>query len=200
MKAGKLCIAAVAACACVHALTLEEGFRNPPNSAKPHTWYHMMNGNVTKEGITRDFEEIAKAGLGGVQMFDAGCNIPPGSLDFNSPEWFDMFKHAASEARRLGLEICIPNCSGWSSSGGPWNMPSNGMKKVVFTEIAAKGPSKFAAKLPRKQRQAQLQQTSFLSLSAFSEFVWRNWIGIFPKDTAGAVCLFLCGEGNTRLR
>ena len=37
-----------------------------------------------------------------------------------------MFRHAASEARRLGLEICIPNCSGWSSSGGPWNMPSNG--------------------------------------------------------------------------
>ena len=28
---------------------LEEGFRNPPDSAKPHTWYHLMNGNVTKE-------------------------------------------------------------------------------------------------------------------------------------------------------
>ena len=37
------------------ALSLEDGFRNPPNSAKPHTWYHMMNGNVTKEGITCDF-------------------------------------------------------------------------------------------------------------------------------------------------
>ena len=105
-----------------HALTLEEGFRNPPNSAKPHTWYHMMNGNVTKEGITCDFEALAKAGVGGVQMFDAGCNIPRGPLDFNSPEWFDMFQHAASEARRLGLEICIPNCSVFLqrlSSGSP---------------------------------------------------------------------------------
>jgi hypothetical protein len=133
----------------IGAVPLEKGFRNPPNSAKPHTWYHMMNGNVTKVGITCDFEALAKAGIGGVQMFDAGCSIPSGSLAFNSPEWFDMFKHAASEARRLGLEICIPNCSGWSSSGGPWNVPSNGMKKVVFTETAAKGPSKFAAKLPR---------------------------------------------------
>ena len=131
------------------ALTLEEGFKDPPNSAKPHTWYHMMNGNVTKEGITCDFEALAKVGIGGVQMFDAGCNIPPGSLDFNSPEWFDMFLHAAKEARRLGLEICIPNCSGWSSSGGPWNMPSNGMKKVVLTETPVKGPVAFKGKLPR---------------------------------------------------
>ena len=38
----------------------------------------MMNGNVTKAGITRDFEELAKAGVGGVQMFDAGCAVPPG--------------------------------------------------------------------------------------------------------------------------
>ena len=132
-----------------YALSLEEGFRNPPNSAKPHTWYHMMNGNVTKEGITCDFEALASAGIGGVQMFDAGCNIPPGPLAFNSPEWFDMFQHAAAEARRLGLEICIPNCSGWSSSGGPWNMPSNGMKKVVFTETPVHGPSSFRDKLPR---------------------------------------------------
>ena len=54
------------------AQTLEEGFKFPPNSAQPQTWCHLMNGNVTKDGITRDFEEIAKVGLGGVQIFDAG--------------------------------------------------------------------------------------------------------------------------------
>ena len=133
-------------------LTLEEGFKTPPNSAKPHTWYHLMNGNVTKEGITCDFEALARAGIGGVQMFDAGCAIPPGTLDFNSPAWFDMFLHAAKEARRLGLEICIPNCSGWSSSGGPWNMPSNGMKRVVLTETPVKGPVAFKGKLPRTDK------------------------------------------------
>ena len=142
--------AAAAASAPLAGDGLEAGFANPPDSAKPHTWYHMMNGNVTKEGITRDFEALAEAGFGGVQMFDAGCAIPPGGLDFNSPEWFDMFRHAAAEAQRLGLEICIPNCSGWSSSGGPWNPPSNGMKRVVFTETRVKGPSRFAARLPRE--------------------------------------------------
>ena len=134
------------------ARTLEEGFKVPPASAKPHTWYHMMNGNVTKEGITCDFEAIARVGIGGVQMFDVGCSIPPGDLSFNTPEWYDLFLHAAREARRLGLEICIPNCSGWSSSGGPWNMPSNGMKQVVFTETQVAGPSEFSGKLPRTEK------------------------------------------------
>ncbi|MBP5321039.1 MAG: hypothetical protein J6334_08625 [Kiritimatiellae bacterium] len=54
------------------AQTLEAGFSAPPHAAKPHTWYHMMNGNVSKAGITADFEALAKAGIGGVQMFDAG--------------------------------------------------------------------------------------------------------------------------------
>lgn len=149
MKKLILSASILAASAVLSAQSLEEGFVAPPNSAKPHTWYHMMNGNVTKEGITYDFEAIAKAGIGGVQMFDAGCAIPPGPLKFNSDAWFDMFAHAHKEAKRLGLEICIPNCSGWSSSGGPWNPPANGMKRVVFTETQTKGPARFAGVLPR---------------------------------------------------
>jgi len=147
-----LIVAFFAALGPIRAQTLEEGFKAPPDSAKPHTWYHMMNGNVTKEGITCDFEALAKAGIGGVQMFDAGCAIPPGPLKFNSDAWFDMFAHAHKEAKRLGLEICIPNCSGWSSSGGPWNPPANGMKVVRFTETAATGPSRFSGVLPREKK------------------------------------------------
>ncbi len=33
-------------------------FRNPPASASPHTWWHWMNGNVTKEGITDDLGRL----------------------------------------------------------------------------------------------------------------------------------------------
>jgi alpha-L-rhamnosidase len=35
---------------------LEQGFQNPPDSAKPRTWWHWTGGNVTKEGITKDLE------------------------------------------------------------------------------------------------------------------------------------------------
>ena len=159
---------------------LESGFKAPPREAKPHTWFHMMNGNVTKEGITRDFEEIAKAGLGGVQMFDAGCNIPPGGLDFNSPEWFEMFKHAASEAQRLGLAICIPNCSGWSSSGGPWNPPANAMKRVVYRTVKVKGAQKVSVKLPREEK----DNGFYADIGVFA----------FPTPAAGAELSNLAGK------
>ena len=129
---------------------LKAGFLRPPHEAKPHTWYHLMNGNVTKEGITRDFEALAEIGIGGVQMFDAGCEIPAGPLKFNSPEWFDLIRHAASEARRLGLEICLPNCSGWSSSGGPWVKPEDGMMTVDWTASETLvGPTNFSGRLPQ---------------------------------------------------
>jgi hypothetical protein len=35
---------------------LEQGFKNPPDSAKPRTWWHRTNGNITKEGISKDLE------------------------------------------------------------------------------------------------------------------------------------------------
>ena len=34
--------------------SLEDNFRNPPSSAKAWTWWHWMNGNASKEGITAD--------------------------------------------------------------------------------------------------------------------------------------------------
>ena len=138
-------LALVGSLAC--ATSLEDGFRNPPSTAKPHTWWHWMNGNVTKEGITADLEAMAEIGLGGAQIFDAGCDIPAGPLAYNTPEWFDTIKHAAAEARRLGLELCLPNCSGWSSSGGPWNPPENGMKKLDWTETVVTGPTTFTGVL-----------------------------------------------------
>jgi hypothetical protein len=128
---------------------LETGFVHPPDSARPHTWWHWMNGNISKEGITADLEAMARVGVGGAQIFNAREGIPHGPIQFNGPEWLDMVKHAAKEASRLGLELCIHNCAGWSSSGGPWNTPEHGMKVVVTSETRARGPSRFEAKLAR---------------------------------------------------
>ena len=44
-------LAALSAAACAAAApSLEGGFRDPPASAKPQVWYHVMNGNATKAG------------------------------------------------------------------------------------------------------------------------------------------------------
>src|SRR5258707_6931815 len=92
---------------------LQSGFLNPPDSAKPQTWWHWMNGNITKEGITLDLEAMKRVGLAGAQIFNADSGIPAGPVKFMSPEWREMFKHAVKEADRLGLQIFVHNCAGW---------------------------------------------------------------------------------------
>src|SRR5262245_21759511 len=130
---------------------LESGFRDPPASARPHTWWHWMNGNITKEGITADLEAMKAVGLGGAQIFNVSESIPAGPIKFMSAEWRALVKHAASEADRLGLELCMHDCAGWSSSGGPWITPEHAMQTVVTSEVQVTGPAAFAAVLPRPE-------------------------------------------------
>jgi len=128
---------------------LESGFLNPPDSAKPQTWWHWMNGNITKVGITADLEAMKRGGLGGATIVNADCGIPRGPVDYMSSEWREDFKFAVSEANRLGLELCVENCAGWSSSGGPWNVASNAMQQITSSEIRVTGPKRISEAVPR---------------------------------------------------
>jgi len=131
------------------AMDLEADFRSPPSSAKAYTWWHWMNGNITKEGITLDLEAMKEAGLGGFQMFDAGTGIVKGPVEYLSAEWVDLVKHAISESRRLKLEFAMHNCPGWSSSGGPWITPELSMQQVTWSEIVIEGGRDIKLQLPK---------------------------------------------------
>ncbi|MBV9867409.1 MAG: hypothetical protein JO316_18790 [Abitibacteriaceae bacterium] len=122
---------------------LEAGFHHPPASARPQTWWHWLNGNVTRAGITADLEAMARVGVGGAEIFNVDQGIPAGPVRFMSPQWLDMMKFAASEANRLGLELCMHNCAGWSSSGGPWNTPDHAMQFLTTSERHVHGPLHF---------------------------------------------------------
>ncbi|HEV8482528.1 MAG TPA: glycosyl hydrolase, partial [Blastocatellia bacterium] len=128
---------------------LEEAFRRPPPSARPHTWWHWMNGNVSADGITRDLEAMARVGVGGVQMFDVGTGIPKGPVATLSLEWVRLVQHAASEANRLGLSFTMHNCPGWSSSGGPWVTPDRAMQQLVWSETLIDGGRRVDVILPK---------------------------------------------------
>ena len=129
--------------------TPESLFAHPPPAARPQTWWHWMNGNVTKAGVTADLEAMARIGLGGAHVFDAGCGIPAGPVAFGTPGWYDMLVHACTEARRLGLEITLSNCSGWSCSGGPWVTPEDAMKDVCVFATNVAGGASLAWPLPK---------------------------------------------------
>jgi alpha-L-rhamnosidase/F5/8 type C domain len=131
---------------------LERGFIKPPDSAKPRVWWHWMNGNVTKEGITADLEWMKRVGIAGMQMFDGNLGTPQfvdKRLVWMTPEWKDAFRHAAAEADRLGLEMSMAASGGWSETAGPWVKPEAAMKKVVWSETRVEGPRKFSGSLPR---------------------------------------------------
>ena len=113
---------------------LEAGFRAPPPRARPQVWWHWMNGNVSKDGITADLEAMKEIGIGGAHIIDVDYGTPEGPIRFNTAAWFDHVRWAAQEAKRLGLELGMANCSGFSSSGGPWVTPADSMKRLVWTD------------------------------------------------------------------
>ncbi|MCC6728771.1 MAG: hypothetical protein IT208_05470 [Chthonomonadales bacterium] len=156
MRLHRRCLAGIALLALApggsaRATDLAAGFRNPPASARPHTWWHWVNGNVSRAGITADLEAMRRAGIGGAQIFHVDCGLPAGKVGYMSPEWRDLMAHAVREAARLGIEICVHNCAGWSSSGGPWITPEHAMQILVWTERRATGPGRLPEPLARPQ-------------------------------------------------
>jgi hypothetical protein len=130
---------------------LEDGFRNPPESAKPRTWWHWTNSNITKDGITKDLEWMKRAGIGGMQLADVASGqgqVVEKKLLFGTGEWLDAVRHSAAEAERLNLEMAIFSSPGWSLTGGPWVKPGQAMKKLVWSEMNVKGPLNFKGLLP----------------------------------------------------
>ncbi|MEX0321690.1 MAG: glycosyl hydrolase [Puniceicoccaceae bacterium] len=128
---------------------LESGFLNPPDSAKPLTWWHWLNGSVTEEGITADLESMKRIGLGGAIMFNSSGNIPQGTARFMGPEWLAMVDHTMKECSRLGLEFGLHNCDGFSQSGGPWITPEMSMKKLTWSVQEVVGPIRIDEQLKK---------------------------------------------------
>ena len=143
------CLTFAMGLACVQAGSMEEEFKNPPASARPHTWWHWMNGNVTREGITADLEAMKHVGINGAQIFNVGVGTPKGPATVLGPQWLDLVQHAATEADRLGMDLAMHNCPGWSSSGGPWITPEHSMQTVVTSEIQVQGGTHLDAVLPQ---------------------------------------------------
>ncbi|RYG40665.1 glycoside hydrolase, partial [bacterium] len=128
---------------------LEAGFLRPPNSAKPMTWWHWIDGNITKEGIAARSAAMHRVGIQGAQILDVGLDYPAGPVAYMSPQRFDLVRFAAEEAHRLGMDLGVHNSAGWSSSGGPWVTPEHAMQTVVTSETRVTGGKELRLRLER---------------------------------------------------
>lgn len=126
---------------------LKEGFVNPPDSARPGVYWYFMDGNLSREGITKDLESMKAAGIGNVLFLEVNVGVPRGKVDFLSDEWQDLFKHAVKECERLGIGLTLGSGPGWAGSGGPWVKPEQSMRHLVTFAVEFKGPTNIHQKL-----------------------------------------------------
>ena len=54
-----------------------EDFLNPGKDSRPQTWFHLIGGNVSKNGLTLDLESVAGAGISGIQLFHGSGGVWP---------------------------------------------------------------------------------------------------------------------------
>jgi hypothetical protein len=131
---------------------IERGFSLPPDAAKPWTYWWWLDGAVSKEGLTKDLEEMTEKGIAGALIFDCGSggHDSPKGPAFMSDEWREYFRFAVQEAGRLGIEIGVNICSGWDA-GGPWVEREDAVKTFVWSETNVEGPTSFHGNLKQPQ-------------------------------------------------
>ncbi|MBO7685299.1 MAG: hypothetical protein J6V72_02875 [Kiritimatiellae bacterium] len=127
-------------------------FRAPARAHHPETWFHLIGGNVAKDGLTADLDAVASAGISGIQLFHGQFGGPwPGvspQIPCLSADWDDLIRFAADGCAARGLSFKMQNCPGWSMSGGPWIAPSNAMRNLTYSRTDVTGGKAVKLELP----------------------------------------------------
>ncbi len=129
------------------ALASTELVNELPRQARPWVYWFWFYGNVSREGITADLEAMHEIGIGGVMLLNVAKG-DPGPVHFLSTEWLALIQHTIQEADRLGLDVDLNNCDGWSDAGGPWVKPELAMQKLVWTETHVDSGTHYSGVVP----------------------------------------------------
>lgn len=103
---------------------LQQGFKEPPSETRPTVRWWWFGPAVVKPQLAREMTLMKEGGFGG---FEVQPTYPlaldgqyPGlkTLKFLSPEFLDMLRFTAAQAKELGLRMDLTLGSGWPY-GGP---------------------------------------------------------------------------------
>ncbi|HDR50381.1 MAG TPA: hypothetical protein ENN90_02000 [Mariniphaga anaerophila] len=89
--------------------------------SKPWTRWWWPGNAVDKENISRELQEMADAGIGGVEITSIyGVQGKEDRfIEYLTPEFSEMLKFTIEEAKKLGMGVDLPPGSGWRC-GGPF--------------------------------------------------------------------------------
>ncbi|RYD91574.1 MAG: glycoside hydrolase family 2, partial [Sphingobacteriales bacterium] len=131
------------------ATPMQTNFLTPPDSSKPGLYWYWLNGNISKEGVEKDLESMAKVGIGRAFIGNIGLGneVPNGKVKMFTDDWWDVVRAAMKAGTKLGVDIGTFNSPGWSQSGGPWVKPTETMRYLGSSEVQVTGPKTISIKL-----------------------------------------------------
>lgn len=157
---------------------LEQVFENPPQAALPGVYWYFMDGNISKDGMTKDLESMKNVGIGHLIYLEVNVGIPRGKVDFLSEEWKNLFVHAVRESERLGIDITLGVGPGWTGSGGPWVLPEESMQHLVSSSVDVEGGSRMSINLEKP-----LPRKPYFGEWAFTPELKQQWMDFYQDVT-----------------
>lgn len=128
--------------------TLKAGWTKPARTYRPHTRWWWPGNALTKADITFQLEQMAKQGMGGVEIMTAFQMYEKGNAEYLSPKHLELMKFSVAEAKRLDIEVAITFGPGWSF-GGPWVSPEEQSKTLCMGSVDLDGGTSFSGELPQ---------------------------------------------------
>ena len=117
---------------------------------KPWTRWWWPGSAVDRPNLTRQLEQFAAAGLGGVEVTPiyGAKGYEARYIDYLSPQWVAMLEHTGREAQRLNLGLDMATGTGWPF-GGPSVTADDANTKAVLKNGKIVGePTRQAVKRP----------------------------------------------------
>ena len=156
----------------------KQQFITPTEVSRPGVYWYFMDGNISKEGITKDLESMKQAGIGYAIVLEVNIGIPRGNIDFMSDEWLNRMEYIIHESERLGIQLTLGVGPGWSGSGGPWVKGEQSMQHLVASTSIVKGEGKQKIQLPIPQ-----PRKPFFGTGNFTDEMKKHWEDYY-KDVA----------------
>lgn len=130
---------------------LREQFVNPPVDARPRAFWPWLNGNVDRDRIVYEMDQMQAQGMGGGEVWDVAAmhnsaQVPAGP-EFLSEKSAADIRFALQEGRKRDFRMGMITSSGWNA-GGTWVSPDWASKLLVYSSVVTSGGKLLSQALP----------------------------------------------------